>query len=162
MALERVISGAQTGADRAGLIAARAAGLPTGGWMPLGFRADDGDHPEFAERYGLAEMDSRRYPPRTAMNVKHSDGTIRFAVNWGSPGELLTEKLCIRYGKPYLDITPGGDVTPAQAADWLAANSICVLNVAGNSERTSPGIQDFTADFLEAVFRMLLLAAPAA
>lgn len=160
--LERVISGGQTGADRAGLIAARAAGLPAGGWMPLGFRADDGDHPEFAQRFGCEEMDSRKYPPRTAMNVKMSDGTLRFATNWDSAGERLTFKLCEKYGKPYLDVTPGGETTPAEVAAWIAAQGIRILNVAGNSERTAPGIQEFVVEFLEAVFLTIRLSAPAA
>lgn len=162
MQLERVISGGQTGADRAGLIAARAMGISTGGWMPLGYRADDGDHPEFAQRFGLLEMPTRRYPPRTAMNVKESDGTLRFAAHWDSPGEILTLKLCTRHGKPYLDVTPGGRVSPADAAAWIAENGIRVLNVAGNSERSSPGIEDEAVEFLTAVFQMLRLSAPAA
>lgn len=160
--LQRVISGGQTGADRAALIAAKGAGLLTGGWMPLGFRADDGKHPEFSDRYGIWEMPSRHYPPRTAMNVKESDGTVRFAVNWDSPGELLTLKLCKKHGKPCLDVTPGGELTPADVAAWINENEIGVLNVAGNSERTAPGIQESTVEFLQEVFQMLILSAPAA
>jgi len=162
MILEKVISGGQTGADRAGLIAAKAMGIKTGGWMPLGFLAYDGEHPEFAELYGMMEMISSRYPPRTAMNVKQSDGTLRFATNWYSPGELLTLRLCNKYDKPHLEITPGGDVTPVDVARWIAGNNIRVLNVAGNAERTSPGIEEQVIRFLENVFQMLLLSAPAA
>jgi len=162
MALEQVISGGQTGADRAALIAANAAGIKTGGWMPQGFLANDGKHPEFAERYGIVELSSKRYPPRTAMNVKESDGTLRFAANWDSPGEMLTLKLCKKYRKPILDITPGGQCTPNDVVAWIAANSIQVLNVAGNAEQTSPGIHEFVVEFLLDVFRLLLLSAPAA
>jgi hypothetical protein len=162
MALVKVISGGQTGADRAALFAARAAGLKTGGWMPLGFLANDGMHPEFAERYGMAELSSKRYPPRTAKNVQESDGTLRFAKHWDSPGELLTLKLCEKHQKPVLDITPGGEITPDDVAAWIAANNIRVLNVAGNAEQTAPGTHDFVVEFLEAVFRVLLLSAPAA
>jgi hypothetical protein len=162
MALMRVISGGQTGADRAALIAAESAGIETGGWMPLGFLANDGEHPEFAQRFGIEEMASKRYPPRTAMNVKESDGTIRFATNWDSPGELLTLKLCKKYGKPFLDITPGGQLTPNDVAAWIAGNNIRILNVAGNAEQTSPGIQEFIVEFLADVFRVTLLSAPAA
>jgi len=162
MALMQVISGGQTGADRAALIAAKAAGMKTGGWMPHGFLANDGTHPEFAERFGIVEMNSKRYPPRTAMNIKESDGTLRFATHWDSPGELLTLKLCKKHRKPLLDIVPGGPLTPDDAAAWIAANDIRVLNVAGNAEQTSPGIQEFVVDFLIDVFRLLLLSAPAA
>ena len=160
MILVRVISGGQTGADRGALIAARAAGLATGGWMPRGFRAHDGAHPEFAERYGIRETTSPRYPPRTALNVKESDGTLRFATDWNSPGELLTLELCRKYRKPQLEVTPGG-VTPADVTAWITANNVRVLNVAGNAERTSPGIQEYVAEFLSEVFRLLKLSASA-
>ena len=92
--LERVISGGQTGADRGALAAAKAAGIPTGGWMPAGFRALDGEHPEFAELYGVREHADPRYPPRTALNVKESDATLCFATDWDSPGEVLTRRMC--------------------------------------------------------------------
>jgi hypothetical protein len=162
MILEQVISGGQTGADRAALIAAKASGIRTGGWMPHGFLAFDGKHPEFADLYGMREMMSPRYPPRTAMNVKTSHGTLRFATNWESPGEILTRNLCEQYGKPSLDVTPGGDRTPEHVAAWVSETGIRILNVAGNAERTSPGIQELAFDFLVDVFRMLRLAAPAA
>lgn len=156
MALERVISGGQTGADRGGLSAAKAAGILTGGWMPLGFRTQDGPRPEFAELYGLREHTSSYYPPRTALNVKESDATVRFATDWNSPGEQLTGAMCKRYGRPFLDVTPGGSVSPADVATWLAANSVRVVNVAGNTERTSPGIEAFVVAFLTEVFQTLI------
>jgi hypothetical protein len=155
MILERVISGGQTGADRAALAAAKATGIATGGWMPKGFRAQDGPRPEFATMYGVQEHASDRYPPRTALNVKESDATLRFATDWDSPGEALTLQMCERYGKPRLEVTPGGDLTPADVAAWLAGNNVRVLNVAGNTERISPGIEAFTVAFLAEVLRVL-------
>jgi hypothetical protein len=157
MRLVRVISGGQTGADRAALVAARAAGIPTGGWMPRGFRAHDGLHPEFAEVYGVRETPSDRYPPRTALNVKESDGTLRFATDWNSPGEVLTLALCEQYAKPHFEVTPGSGATPADVAEWITASAIRVLNVAGNAERTSPGIEDWVAEFLAEAFALLTL-----
>lgn len=155
MPLERVISGGQTGADRAALAAAKAAGLATGGWMPKGFRAQDGPRPEFADLYGVKEHASDRYPPRTALNVKESDATLRFATDWDSPGEVLTRRMCERYGRPQLEVTPGGSTSPAEVAEWLVRNDVRVLNVAGNTERTSPGIAAFVTAFLGEVFRLL-------
>jgi hypothetical protein len=155
MQLERVISGGQTGADRAALAAARELGIPTGGWMPKGFRAHDGPRPEFATLYGVKEHASPRYPPRTALNVKESNATLRIATNWESPGENLTRKMCARYRRPHLDVTPDGPTTPVDVADWLARTGVRVLNVAGNAERTSPGIEAFATTFLLAVFRLL-------
>src|SRR5215212_10255749 len=129
MRLERVISGGQTGADRAALVAAKAVGLATGGWMPRGFRSQDGPRPDFAELYGVREYASDRYPPRTALNVKESDATLRFATDWGSPGEALTQRMCVRYGRPHLDVSPGDSITPADVAQWLVRNAVRVLNV---------------------------------
>ncbi len=155
MPLERVISGGQTGADRAALAAARAAGIPTGGGMPRGFRAQDGPRPEFAELYGVREHDSDRYPPRTALNVKESDATLRFASDWDSPGEVLTLAMGERYRKPHLDVPLDGSVTPADVAEWIVEGGVRVLNMAGNAERTSPGIEAFVAAFMAEVFRIL-------
>lgn len=155
MTLEKVISGGQTGADRAALAAARAAGIATGGWMPRGFLAQDGTHPEFADLYDMQETPSARYQPRTARNVKDADATLRFARNWNSPGEVLTRAVCERQGKPYLEVTPGGNTTPGDVAAWLMTGGYQILNVAGNSEQTAPGIEDFVSGFLEEVFRLL-------
>ncbi|MBA4186402.1 MAG: hypothetical protein C0467_00135 [Planctomycetaceae bacterium] len=158
MALERVISGGQTGADRAALIAARQAGIPTGGWMPAGFLAHDGNHPEFAERYGIRETASSEYQPRTALNVKEADATLRFAAVWDSAGELLTLRLCHEQRRPHLDVEINGGVSPADVAEWILSTDMRVLNVAGNSERTSPGIQEYVVEFLGEVFRLLVLS----
>lgn len=160
MPLEKVISGGQTGADRGGLIAARQAGIPTGGWMPKGFLAEDGEHPTFATEYGIREHTSPHYPARTALNVKESEGTVRFAIDWESPGELLTLDLCRRYRRPHLDVTPGGERTPADVAAWVVANDVRVLNVAGNRERTCPGLEEFVVAFLSEVFRLLAQRQP--
>lgn len=161
MTPRRVISGGQTGADRAALAAARSAGVPTGGWMPRGFLAHDGEHPEFAELYGMREAPGDHHPVRTALNVKESDATLRFATNWDSPGEALTLALCERYRKPHLDVTPGVGPTPEEVAAWVVGTGVRVLNVAGNAESTSPGIQEWVEEFLGEVFRLLALSAPA-
>ena len=110
--------------------------------------------------YGVTEHASAHYPPRTALNVKESDATLRFATDWGSPGEVLTRQMCERYGRPQLELTPGGAVTPADVADWVVRTGVRVLNVAGNTERTSPGIEAFVTAFMAEVIR--LLRAPAA
>lgn len=152
--LERVISGGQTGADRAGLYSATDVGIPTGGWMPRGFRAQDGSRPEFAELFGSQEHTSERYPPRTALNVKESDATLRFASDWDSPGEVLTRQLCERYQRPFFDISRSTPPAPEVVVDWLQKNRVRVLNIAGNSERTSPGIEEFVRDYLRELFRL--------
>jgi hypothetical protein len=104
-----MISDGLTGADRAGLAAARAAGLETGDWMPRGFFAEDANHPELADEHSAREHRCKEYPPRTRHNVIDSDGTIRSASNWQSRGTRRTLKEIQAAGKPHLDI----DVQPA-------------------------------------------------
>jgi hypothetical protein len=78
--LDRIVSGGQTGADQAGWRAAKAAGIPTGGWMPLGFLTEDGPRPEFAGLYGAEECPTADYPARTRRNVIDSSATIWFGT----------------------------------------------------------------------------------
>ncbi len=153
--LTKVISGGQTGADRAGLIAAKLVKIPTGGHMPKGFLAHDGEHPEFAELYGIEEDSSATYPPRTFKNAFNSDGTVRFATRFYSSGELCTLNAVKRAKKVHFDVSVIGETQPADLAKWIIDNNIEVLNVAGNSEKSSPGIEEFTIMFLLATFEKL-------
>lgn len=139
--ISKIISGAQTGADLAGLKAAKRLGLETGGWMPLGFFNQTGNHPEYAEIYGVEQTNTPKYAPRTAMNVKNSDGTVRFAGYWDSAGEILTLKLIRQYRKPWFDIDLYEPEPYHKFREWLELFKIKTLNVAGNSERTCPGIE---------------------
>lgn len=148
----KLISGGQTGADQGGLIFAKSVGIQTGGWMPKGFITKEGPRPEFAELYNMLETIQSTYPPRTAMNVSNSDGTIRFARHWNSGGEILTLKLIKQYNKPYIDVDRiTMQPSPAEVRKWILDNNIKVLNVAGNSEETSPGITQFVIKFLHEV-----------
>jgi hypothetical protein len=137
--VKKVISGAQCGADIAGLRAARRLGLETGGWMPLGWKTLDGPKPGYRSLYGLKETTSDRYPKRTEMNVRDSDATIRFAANWRSPGELCTLRMLRKHERPYFDFElehPTKERLEAQvvaARAWLQEHQVQTLNVAGNA-----------------------------
>lgn len=133
--VRKVISGAQIGADIAGLRAAKALGLETGGWMPRGFIAKDGPHPEYALEYGIREHMSPKYPPRTEQNVFAADATVRFATNFQSAGEICTLKAIQRHEKPFFDVPISESilVDPEQFVDWLEQEDVGVLNVAGNA-----------------------------
>jgi hypothetical protein len=150
--LEKVISGCQSGADLAGVTSAKRNGKQTGGWMPKGYRNQFGYFPEYQEMFNVVEHESPDYPPRTEFNVANSDGTIRFAVRWSSAGERLTLRLIKKHKKPHLDVTR--KITPEDVVAWIEQNNIRVLNVAGNSERTAPGIGQIVESFLDKVFKL--------
>lgn len=154
--IRKIISGGQNGADQAGLIAARAVGLQTGGHAPKDFKTLDGPLPEL-KKFGLIEDKSPNYPPRTKKNVKNSDGTVRFAYNWSSYGEICTLKAINQYSKPHFDVdlnildsnnvNAGADCFE-RFRNWLIENNIKILNVAGNSEKTHTGIFNEVKSFL--------------
>jgi hypothetical protein len=151
--LRAIYSGGQTGADLAALIAAKRFGLETGGWMPKGFLNASGSHPEFAEKYGIQEHYSPKYPPRTFKNVEISDATIRFAYDWQSPGELCTLKAIHQYKKPSIDVDLNNPKPVKEVVEWLTRFNIEVLNVAGNSEHTYTGTCGEVMDYLMQLFR---------
>ena len=162
MMLIKILSGAQTGSDLAGLIAAKEFGLETGGWMPHNFTNEQGRHPEFVELYNVQEHQSHNFKPRTWANVRDSDGTIRFATDFKSSGEVCTRDAIRYHKKPHLDVR----LEPAflvkdyekwqkRVADWIVKNKIKVLNVAGNRESTSPGLSTRVQKLLKGVFEIL-------
>jgi hypothetical protein len=157
--LERVISGGQTGADQAGLAAAKACGIPTGGWMPKGFLTTAGPAPELAAGYGLKEH-SGGYADRTGANVRDADATIRFAASFQTYGERCTLRWLREHGKPYLDVDIATPPPHQEVADWLVANRVRVLNVAGNvgpkgKRAKAAGITAFVTAYLVEVFTRL-------
>jgi hypothetical protein len=156
--LYKVISGGQTGVDQAALRAAKSCGLLTGGYMPKGWLTLAGPKPEFQLKYRMVECSSPGYPARTYVNVKASHGTLRIAKNFDSPGELCTLKAIKRYQRPYFDVRAcfklSGylDHAVESVINWLQHEQIGVLNVAGNTERTAPGIGEWAEKLLVGTF----------
>lgn len=144
--IRKIISGGQTGADIGGLYVAKVLGLETGGHIPKGFLTQKGRKYEYGPIFGLVETESETYPERTELNVLNSDGTVRFAEFWESPGERCTKKYIDKHNKPHWDVKDLSDIS--SFLTWIKENNIQVLNVAGNSERTSPGIQSLVQSFL--------------
>lgn len=132
MRIVKVISGGQTGADRAALDAARRCGVPHGGWCPCGRRAEDGEVPSV---YRLRETESRHYPERTRANAAEADLTLIFSHGPLTGGSLLTRELAGELNRPcvHVDLTTG--VRPLYRLNRAAASVACphrtVLNVAG-------------------------------
>lgn len=153
--LELICSGGQTGSDVGGLRAAKRFGIPTGGMAPRNFWTETGPNLELKTIYGLTEHKSPSYPPRTLSNAKNSDGTIRFAINFDTPGEVLTLKAANQYSKPHIDVSVADPIKHSEVVDWLLQNNIKVLNVAGNAESKYEGMADFVDEYLFQVFTLL-------
>jgi len=155
--IDKLISGAQTGADIGGLIWAKDNKLVTGGHMPKGFKTEAGPRPEYAKLYDIKETQDTGYPLRTRMNVMNSDGTLLFG-QMDSPGCKLTIKYCHDYRKPLntIEWPFAGAFNHYRAQkdirNWIDENNIHTMNVAGNRESTNPGIQDAINEFLIFVF----------
>ncbi len=150
---EKVISGGQTGVDRAALDAARSAGIACGGWCPHGRRAEDGTIPA---HYPLQETPSGAYSERTRRNVLDADGTLILVVGPLSGGTALTRSLARQHDKPWLVVDLETNASPRAVCDWLDANRIRVLNVAGPRESGSPGIYERAGAFLDKIFHRLV------
>jgi hypothetical protein len=151
----KVVSGGQTGVDRAALDAARATGLPCGGWCPRGRVAEDGP---IDRGYPLVETPSADYAQRTEWNVRDSDGTLVVARGRPRGGTALTMTLARRQGKPLLVVDLSHGPSPAEVARWIQARAIGTLNVAGPRESQRPGIGGEAQRFLEALFDLAGLA----
>lgn len=145
----RIVSGGQTGVDRAALDVAIASGIEHGGWCPAGRLAEDGVVPL---QYDLQETDSKEYPLRTELNVADSDATLILYEGKLKGGTLLTQKICKRMHKPFLalaiDRKPHDHNQVDQVRHWLFMQRPPILNVAGPRESTCPGIFHRSMDFL--------------
>lgn len=148
MTVVKIISGGQTGVDRAALDAAISAGIPCGGFCPAGRRADDGPIPQ---QYPLTETNSRSYPLRTKLNVETADGTLIIISGHADRGTMLTAQLCRQKLKPLLYIHPEDSFSIHQAAAWINHHNIQVLNVAGPRESSSPGIYKMALKCLDLI-----------
>lgn len=159
----KIISGGQTGADRAALDFAIVSHVKHGGWCPAGRRSEDGPIPA---HYRLTETVGWGYEDRTARNVRDADATLIF--NRGaalSPGSNTTLRCCERQGRPFLIVrVPGmGQVRDTatvaaaarEVAEFIAQHQPETLNVAGNRERTTPGIGDFVKQVLAHAWQLV-------
>ena len=145
VAIERIVSGGQTGVDRAALDVAAELGIPCGGWCPRGRRAEDG---AIAPDYPLTETPSQLYVQRTQWNVRDSDVTLVLLRGAPEGGTLLTIHHAERVTRPHRIVDLYGARRIAPIVLWLESNSVAVLNIAGPRESKNPGIYDLARDFL--------------
>ena len=146
----RIMSGGQTGVDRAALDAALSRAVSCGGWCPAGRRAEDGP---IAGKYPLTETESRDYAERTLANVRDSDATLILSPGqfWGqldatSAGTRLTAEAAIKLERPlFIAHLAMGDSSAGSftdITDWVDEHKFSVLNIAGPRESECPGIYD--------------------
>jgi hypothetical protein len=152
MSVTKIISGGQTGVDRAALDAAIHNAIAHGGWCPRGRKAEDGG---IERRYMLRETDSSDYSVRTTWNVRDADGTL--VLNNGRPegGTALTIQVARNMHKPWLLVDLGGNQDPDLIWRWIREHDIKILNIAGPRESRHPGIYALAFKLLDALYKKI-------
>ncbi len=148
--IAKIISGGQTGVDRAALDVAIELEVPCGGWCPRGRLAEDGVVPD---RYPLHETRSAEYAERTEQNVVDADGTLIIATGPLTGGTALTVESAHRWNKPCLVVDPQDTPDVGLIVTWLKHHQIETLNIAGPRESKYPGIYEQARHFLRKLFR---------
>lgn len=149
---EKIVSGGQTGVDRAALDAALSLGIMCGGWVPKGRRAEDGPIPSM---YPMRETKSSAYDVRTRENVKDSDATLILTRGEPVGGTKLTLETAAELQRPYHIVDLKRTHSPLAALRWLEAKRPAVLNIVGPRESTAPGVYAEAETF---IVRLLQLA----
>jgi len=151
----KLVSGGQTGADRAALDFAVDHAIPHGGWCPRGRKAEDGT---IDARYQVKETPSASYVQRTEWYARDSDGTVVFSI---APvltgGSKKTVHLAQKHGKPVLHLArDGGPAAPEQALRrFIQDHGIKVLNVAGPRASEEPKVYEFVKEVMERAFNQI-------
>ncbi len=150
--IDKIISGGQTGVDRAALDAALRLDIECAGWCPSGRWAEDG---EIAAHYPLVETESTDPAERTSLNVAEADGTLVLADDGLDDGTMLAVELAQKLNKSCLIFDFKGKGHVSDVRDWIDRDEIKILNVAGGRESTSPGIYELSLGFLTELFGSL-------
>ena len=162
----RIVSGGQTGVDRAALDAGLKAGVSIGGWCPKGRRSEAGVIPE---QYPLTETGARSYAVRTEWNVRDSDATLVIVLDEISSGTKLTLSAARDQAKPFKVVhlrpsrAPGLFTTEnprndqiQSVVDWLRDRRICVLNVAGPRGSSHTDVYSEALEFMSLLLKQIL------
>lgn len=158
--VKMIISGGQTGVDRAALEVAIELDIPHGGWCPHGRLAEDGP---IDARFKLRETESRRYFVRTELNVQEATGTLILFRGKMTSGTALTQKYARQWKKPCLVLDLTRETTADHAARiraWLIDHKIQILNIAGPRASSAAGIGDEVRHVLRELFRPVRHTSP--
>ena len=146
----KIVSGGQTGADRAALDWALAQNLPCGGWCPKGRKAEDG---AIDSKYPLKESSSASYLQRTEWNVRDSDGTVVFSMAPAlTGGSMKTVEFARKHGKPWLHLHFEEGKAVDKLRSFVSDNGIEILNVAGPRASKEPKVGEFVIQTLDLTF----------
>ena len=155
--IKRIVSGGQTGVDRAALDVAIKLGIAHGGWIPQGRLTENGPLPQ---KYHLKETSSSRYSVRTEKNVIDTDGTLILSHGELTGGTEYTREMAIRHLRPWLhiDLVQTAAFHAATAINhWIQEKTIEILNVAGARASEDPAIYTDTLNILESVYYLGLV-----
>lgn len=153
MVIKKIISGAQTGADRAALDFAIKNNIPHAGWIPKGRKAEDGI---VSQKYDVQETTSKDYRKRTELNAQDSDGTLIVTHGKLTGGSALTKKLAEKHNRPCLHVDLSRELGIAASEDvlkWIRHHKLDVLNVAGSRASKDSEIYNATIQLLDDIFR---------
>ena len=149
----KIISGGQTGADRAAGDFALDNGIDYGGWVPKGRKAEDG---QISDKYsGLKETPTSQYGERTRLNIMDSDATLICSHGPLNGGSKLTQEYAVENSKKclHIDFLKQPLAEAAQTVKrWLSANELATLNIAGPRDSEDALIYSKTKDLLTLVF----------
>ncbi len=134
----KIISGGQTGVDRAALDVALKHGIDCGGWCPAGRLDEFGRIPD---RYPVRELVDGSFTERTLQNVKDSDGTIIIYSGELSGGTEQTVRFCRELEQPH-QLIDASKISPEHAAkliaDLVRKHKIEIFNAAGPRQSEWP------------------------
>ena len=145
----KIISGGQTGVDRAALDAALRHGIESSGWCPTGRLDEFGRIPDC---YPLEELENGGFTERTLQNVKDSDGTVIIYPGKLSGGTEQTLRFCVEQRRTH-ELIDARNVSTEKAAqliaDFVRENKIDILNVAGPRASEWPEGYDYVSRALD-------------
>jgi hypothetical protein len=155
--IKKIVSGGQTGVDRAALDTAIKLGIAHGGWIPRGRLTESGALPQ---KYQLKETSSSQYSVRTEKNVVDADGTLIISHGPLTGGSGYTREMAIRHSRPWLHIDldrTAAFQAAAAISNWILQKKIEILNVAGPRASQDPAIYQDTLNILESVYYLGLV-----
>lgn len=145
LGIKRIVSGGQTGVDRAALDVAIQLGIEHGGWCPRGRLAEDG---QIAARYHLQELPSSDYADRTRQNVVDSDGTLILYRQRLQGGTLLTNRIAQQLERPLCRVRLDRPLDFGKVHKWLRQHQIDSINVAGPRGSSHPELYSQAFEYL--------------